>query len=95
VHESRDLQQNTVYSEQGTYLEWYVWYPYENSDRCNPAEGTVPVKVFTVRNCSNIRRRDIFRGYIEKNFDGCPIKVYTRIMPLCERAYNGFLRRII
>jgi len=62
-----DLQQNTTNSTQGTYLELHTWYPYENSDRCNPDEGTVPVKVFTVRILSDIRRRDIFRGYIDKN----------------------------
>jgi len=81
VQESRDLQQNTAYSAQCTYLEWHTSYPYENSDRCNPAEGTVPVKVFTVRNFSNNRRSDIFRGYIGKNFQGCPIKVTQGLCP--------------
>ena len=42
-------KKNTIDSAQGTYLELHTWYPYENSERCNPAEGTVPVKVFTVR----------------------------------------------
>jgi len=46
-HAANDLQQNTTNSAQGTYLEMHTWYPYENSDRCNPADGTVPVKVFT------------------------------------------------
>jgi hypothetical protein len=27
---------------------------------------------------SDIRRSDIFRGYIDKNFNGCPINVYVR-----------------
>jgi len=74
------MQQNTSDSAQDTYLELHTWYPYENSERCNPAEGTVPVKVFTVRHKSDIRRSDIFRGYRYNNFQGCPIKVYVRTM---------------
>jgi hypothetical protein len=76
-----DLQQNTRFSVQGTYLELYTWYPHENSDRCNPIEGTVPVKAFTGPNLSDIRRSDIFRGYIDKNFHTCPLKVYVRQFP--------------
>jgi len=75
-----DLQQNTTGSAQGTYLELHTWYPYENSADCNPADGTVPAKVFTVRNLSNITRSDIIRGYIDKNFHTCPFKVYLRTM---------------
>ena len=76
------IQENTSDSAQGTYLELHTWYPYENSDRCNPAEGTVPVKVFTVRHLSDIRRSDIFRGY-NKNFQGCHFKVFVRtLIPL-------------
>jgi hypothetical protein len=75
-----NLQQNTTFLVQGKYLELHTWYPYENSNRCNPAEGTVRVKVFTVRNLSDIKKSDIFRGYIDKNFHGCPFKVYVRTM---------------
>jgi len=39
------------------------------------------VKVFTVRNVSDIRRNDIFRGKFGKKFHGCPIKVYVREFP--------------
>ena len=77
-----DLQQNTNHSTKGTYVELHTWYPYEISDRCNPSEGTVPVKVFNVRNLSDIRRSDIFRGYFDKNFHRCPIIAYVREMPL-------------
>jgi len=78
-----DMQGKPVDSAQGTYLELHTWYPYENSDRCNPTEGTVPVKVFTVRHSKDIRRSDIFRGHNVKNFQGCPFKVYvTEIFPL-------------
>jgi hypothetical protein len=73
------MQENTTDSAQGTYLEVHTWHPYENSDRCSPTEGNVPVKVFTVRNVSDIRGSDIFRGY-DKNFQGCPFKVYVREM---------------
>jgi hypothetical protein len=58
-HAGNDLQQNTTDSAQSTYLEVHTWYAYENSYRCNPDEGTVPVKVFTFRNVSDIRGRDI------------------------------------
>jgi hypothetical protein len=74
------MQGNPVDSPQGTYLELHTWYPYENSNRCNPAEGTVPVKVFTVRNSKDIRRSDIFTGHNVKNFQVCPFKVYVRKM---------------
>ena len=60
-HGSKDLHQNTTESTQEMYLELHTWYPYENSDRCNPTEGTVPVKVFKVRHLSDIRRSDLFR----------------------------------
>jgi len=78
----KDLQQNTTNSTQGTYLELHTWYHYENSDRCNPDEGTVPVKVFNVRNVNDFRRSDIFRGYYDRNFRGSPINVYIRELPL-------------
>jgi hypothetical protein len=80
-HAGSDVQHTKIQSEQGTYLELYTWYPYENSDRCNPTEFTVAVKVFTVRNLSDIRRSDIFRGKFGKNFHRCPIKVYVRKFP--------------
>jgi hypothetical protein len=80
-HRSNDLQQNTTQSAQGTYLELNTWYPYENSERCNPAEGTVPVQVFNVRNVTDIRRSDILSGFFVKNFHECPMKVNVRIMP--------------
>jgi hypothetical protein len=75
-HAGNVLQQNTTDSAQGTYLELHTGYPYENSDRCNPTEGNVPVNVFTVRNFSDISRSNMFRVYIEKNFNGCPIRMY-------------------
>jgi hypothetical protein len=77
------FQENATDSAGGTYLELHTWYPYKNSERCNPAEGTVPVKVFTVRNISDIGRSGIYRGYNAKNFHRCPFKVYVReVVPL-------------
>jgi hypothetical protein len=77
------MQEKTIDSAQDTYLEFHTWYPYANSNRCNPTEGTVPVKVFTLR-CSNyIRRSNMFRRYNDKNFQGCTFKVYVReLFPL-------------
>jgi len=80
-HSGNDLQQNTIDSAQGTYLELHTWHPHENSGRCSPDEGTLPVKVFTVRNTSDIRSRDIFREYIGKNLQGCPLNVHVDIKP--------------
>jgi hypothetical protein len=75
---AKEMQQNSTDSAQSTYLELHTWYPYENSERCNPAEGTVPVNVFTVRNVSDIRRSYIFRGNFGKKFHGCPMKVNVK-----------------
>jgi hypothetical protein len=77
------MQGNTNDSKQGTYLELRTSYPYENPESCNAAEGSVPVKVFTVRNLSDISRNDIFIIYNGKNFQGFPFKVFVRkIYPL-------------
>jgi len=81
-HAGNDLLQNTTESTQSTYLELHTSYPYENSDRCHPVAGTVPVKVFTVRNLSDFRRIEIFRGYFSKNFHGCPIQMFVTLFPL-------------
>jgi hypothetical protein len=79
-HSGVYVQGNATDSTQENYLELHTWYPNENSHRCNPPEGTVPVKVFTVRNGSDIRRNDIFRGFNDKNFQGCSFKVLVREM---------------
>ena len=80
-HGGTYMQQNTSDSAQGTYLELHTWYPYENSDRCNPAEGTVPVKVFAVQNVSDIRTNDVFGGYFGKNFHGCRMQMMVLEIP--------------
>jgi hypothetical protein len=77
-----DLHQNTTDLARGTYVELHTWNPYENSDRCVPAKGNVRVKVFTVRNLSDFRRREIFRRYFDKNFHGCPVNVYVKVWPI-------------
>ena len=83
-----NLQQNTTDSAQGTYWELHTWYPYENSDRCNPTEGTVTVKVFTVRNLSDIMRSDIFKGYSDKNFHTRPFP-HLRHVALDRHTASG------
>jgi len=99
-HGGNDIQQNTNESAQGTYLELHTWYPYENLDRCHPNEGTVPVKVFTVGNLSDIRRIDTFRGYIDKNFHRCPGKMYIRELPFlvyplkCIRYNDSYCQNV-
>ena len=80
-HAGNDLQQNTIHSAQGTYLELHTWYPYGSSVGCNPSEGNVPVKVFTVRNLSDIRGVDIFRRDFDKNLHGCALNVQAKIKP--------------
>ena len=70
---------HTSHSEQDKYLELHTWYHYENSERCNPAEGTVPVQVFTVRNVSDIRRSDIRKRHFDKYLKGCPVSFYFDI----------------
>jgi hypothetical protein len=77
----KQSQKNTSYSKQGTHLELQTWFPYENSEWCDPAEGTVPVKVFSLRNLSDIRRSGVFKGYFFKNFHGCPIRVRAIVSP--------------
>ena len=72
------MQRNTNNSTQGTYMELSTWFAYENSESSIPHEGTVIVKVFTVRNLSDISRSDIFGGYSYMNFHGCPFKVSVR-----------------
>jgi hypothetical protein len=76
-----NLQQHTADSAQGTYLELHTWFPYENSDSCNPATRPESLKVFAVRNLSDLRRSEIFRGPIDKNFNGCPIQFLLTELP--------------
>jgi hypothetical protein len=75
-HTGNDLQQNTTDSTQGTYLELHTLYPYENSDGCISTNVTVPVKVLTMRNLSDLKRSDIFIGYIDKSLRACSIYFY-------------------
>ena len=94
-HAGNNMQQNSSESAQGTHLELHTWYPYGNSERCSPAEGTVPVEVFTVRNLSDINRSELFRGYYGKNFHGCPIKVYVSVYPPFVNKHKPFRYKYI
>jgi hypothetical protein len=90
---SKDLQHNDSDLRKGTSLEIHTWYPYENSERCNPADGTVLVKVLTLRNLSDIRKNDIFKRIYDKNFHRCPISVRVNRAPpfveLPKRVWNN------
>jgi hypothetical protein len=79
-------QQYISDSTQGTQLELHAWYPYENSQPCDPAEGTVPVKVFTIRSLSDIRRSDVFKRHFIKNLHGCPMHACSYISAFGESA---------
>jgi len=77
--EISNLQGNTTGSVYGTHLEMHSWFPYENSERCHPTEGTVPVKVFKAQNFGDIKKSDIFQNNYNKNFHKCPIRVHANI----------------
>jgi hypothetical protein len=71
----KDHQQSTTDLAQGMHLEMHTWHPYENSQKCNPVEGTVPVKVFTAQSLSDIRSSEVFKRYFGTNLHKCPIRV--------------------
>jgi len=75
------LQGNTTDSVYGTYLEIHSWFPYENSERCHPAESNVPVKVFKARNFSDIKKNNMFQKIYNKDFHKCPIRVHVHTAP--------------
>jgi hypothetical protein len=91
--EGKDLQRNTNDSAQGTYVELHTWYPYENSERCNPDEGTVSVKVLTLQNFSGIGSRDTFKKYLNKNLHRCSLNVQVKLNPLLCSRLKPFGRR--
>jgi len=62
-------------SAQGRYLEPHNCYPYENSQKCNPVQNAAALKVFKVRNLSDIRRKWITKGYYDKDWQECPLNV--------------------
>jgi hypothetical protein len=78
-HVTTFLQQNETDSAQDVHLSLHTWFPYENSQRCNPIDGTVPLRTFFLRNISDIRHSGIFRGYVGKNLHKCPIRVLIRV----------------
>ncbi|KDR17326.1 hypothetical protein L798_08944 [Zootermopsis nevadensis] len=71
-------QQHETNSAQDTQCSLHTWLPYENSERCNPIEGTVPLKILSARNLNDVRNGGIFRGNFGKNLNRCPIKVLLR-----------------
>jgi hypothetical protein len=79
--EINDLQRNNNDTVYGTYLEIHSWFPYENSEKCHPDEGTVRVNVFTARNFSDIKKGHIFQKKYKRNFHKCPIRVHVHTTP--------------
>jgi hypothetical protein len=73
-----DLQEDTTDSAYGTHLEMHSSFPYENSQRHHPTEGTVPVKVYKPWNFRDIKKSDIFHKNC-KNFHKCPTKPRVNI----------------
>jgi hypothetical protein len=65
-------------SVKSTYLEMHNLYHYENAQGCN---GTLPVKVHTAHNFSDIKKSDIFQNYYNKNFHKCQIRVQVFTAP--------------
>ncbi|PNF33399.1 hypothetical protein B7P43_G04160 [Cryptotermes secundus] len=80
-HITKFLQRNETGSAPNVRLSLHTWFPYENSQSCNPIDGTVPIRVFFLRNVSDIHRGEIFRGYIGKNLHRCPIRILARVKP--------------
>jgi hypothetical protein len=76
-----DLHGISTDSVQGTHLEIHYWNPYENSERCILNRSTLPVKLFTARNFSDIKRSEIFQTNYNRIFKKCPIKVHVFIAP--------------
>jgi hypothetical protein len=77
----KEPEQNKSNSKQDRHMELHTSFPYENSQRCDPAEGTLTVKVFPIRNPSDIRKSDVFKGHFIKNLHGSPIRVQASISP--------------
>jgi hypothetical protein len=77
---SKDIERNTSHWAQGTHLEMHTWYPYENSDRCDPVDGTVPVQVFTARNTSDVRKSGLYKTYFERNLHQCAIRMHAHVI---------------
>jgi hypothetical protein len=73
-HGATHLAENTSDSAQDTQLELHTWYPYENSESCNPDKGTIHVKVFTLRNLSDIEKSEIQGG---SNMTGTNCDLFT------------------
>jgi hypothetical protein len=80
-HSTKFLQQGKTSSAQHAHLSLYTWFPYEDSRRCNPIDGTVPLRIFFLRNMSDIHNRGILRGYVGKNLHRCPVRVLIRVHP--------------
>ena len=78
-------------STQGTNLELHNRCLCKNSQKCNPAESAVLVKVFTERNSSDIRRNEIIKEYYDKHWLEWPLNVYVGMKALFVYPRNIIL----
>jgi hypothetical protein len=69
-------------SVKSTYLEMHTFYYYEKAQGCNGDVGTLPVKVNTAQNFSDVKRIYIFQNYYNKNVHKCQIRVLALTAPL-------------
>jgi hypothetical protein len=75
---SKVLQEHMNSSSQAAQWSLHTWLPYENSQRCNPLQGTVPLRILLARNLSDVRNSGIFHGNVGKNFNRCSVTALLR-----------------
>jgi len=72
------LQEHMNSSSQDAQWSLHTWLPYENSQRCDPLEGTVPLRTLLARNLSDVRNSGIFHVNVGKNFNRCRVTALLR-----------------
>jgi hypothetical protein len=80
-HSSKFLEQSKARLAQHVRLSLHTWFPYEDSKRCNPTDGTVPVRTVFLQNVNDVPDRGILRGSVGKSLHKCPIRVLIRVQP--------------
>ena len=77
-HGGKNLQQNKIDIASRRHFELHTFYPYENPDSCNISDNPVPVKVFTARSVSDIRKRGVFKVRFVINSHRCEIMFWKK-----------------
>jgi hypothetical protein len=72
------LQEHMNSSSQDAQWSLHTWLPYENSQRCDPLESTVPLRILLARNLSDVRNSGIFHVNVGKNFNRCRVTALLR-----------------